>query len=423
MGVAASVAACGSSDSGSTAAAIGGAAHINGAKVIDPNAMKNAKGTITYCTPKDTTGDQKAGVAAFNAQYAGQGLKARLLEFPAAADEARNQFVQRETAKTSQCDIMESDVVWTAEFASQKWLYDLTPYLQQRRHEFLSSTLEPVHYAGKYWAVPRATDTGLLFYRTDQVKQAPATWQQLYQDAGTTKGITYQGAAYEGLTCDFLELAFAAGGDVLSADGSKSVIDSPQNLAALKLMVDGIHSGAASKAVTTYQEEDARRAFEAGKATFMRNWPYAYALGEQAPKVKGKFAVAPLPSFAGAGKAGILGGHNMVISAYSKNPGAALKLVDWFTSAQTEKQDMIKYARASVLSATYDDAAVQKAVPFAAALRDGVAQAKSRPVSPVYPQISEAISKNVNAALSGSTSPEQALKTADKQISSALSTF
>jgi multiple sugar transport system substrate-binding protein len=62
-------------------------------------------------------------------------------------------------------------------------------------------------------------------------------------------------------------------------------------------------------------------------------------------------------------------------------------------------------------------------MPFADALRQGVQNAKARPVSPVYPQISEAIYKNVNAALSGQTSPEDALKTAQSQIEKALATF
>jgi multiple sugar transport system substrate-binding protein len=44
-------------------------------------------------------------------------------------------------------------------------------------------------------------------------------------------------------------------------------------------------------------------------------------------------------------------------------------------------------------------------------------------VSPVYPQISQAIYKNVNSALSGQTSPQDALKKADSDINQALKTF
>jgi multiple sugar transport system substrate-binding protein len=170
-------------------------------------------------------------------------------------------------------------------------------------------------------------------------------------------------------------------------------------------------------------EEPARRTWESGKATFMRNWPYCYALSQQAPKVKGKFGVAPYPSFEGGGRAAILGGHNMVISVYSQNPGGTLKFIDFMTGAERMKRNAIKYSKAPVLGETYADPDVVKALPFAPDLQKAVEQAKSRPVSPVYPQISEAIFKNVNAALSGGTSPEDALKKADEDINAALQTF
>ena len=145
------------------------------------------------------------------------------------------------------------------------------------------------------WGVPHKTNAGFLDYRTDQVAEAPKTWQEVYEKAAETDGIAYQGAAYEGLTVDFLELAFAAGGKVLSDDGSKVELDSPANLKALQFMVEGIKSGAAPKSVTTYMEEPARRAFEAGRVTFLRNWPYVYATANRAKATKGKFKVAPFP--------------------------------------------------------------------------------------------------------------------------------
>ena len=117
--------------------------------------------------------------------------------------------------------------------------------------------------------------------------------------AGENDGIVYQGAPYEGLTCDFLELAFAAGGQVLNEDGTEAVIDSPENVKALQFMVDGVKDGIAAKGVTTYMEEESRRYFESGKATFMRNWPYAYALGEKAAGGQGQVRRDAVPGVRG----------------------------------------------------------------------------------------------------------------------------
>ncbi len=394
---------------------------ITGAKVIDPGSMDGAKGNVSFCTGKDTSGSKTAGVKAFS--KANPDITVKLIEFPESADEQRSQFVQRQEAKSSDCDVFYSDVIWTAEFAQQKWLYDMTPYVESRKDEFIPSTFETITYQGKTWGVPHKTNAGFLYYRTDQVDKAPKTWQEVYDLAAKQDGIAYQGASYEGLTVDFLELAFAAGGQVLSEDGKEAKIDSPENLKALKFMVDGTKSGAAPKAVTTYMEEPARRAFESGRATFMRNWPYCYALAQKADATKGKFAVAPLPEFEGGGKAGILGGANLVISTYSKNPGAALKFIDYMTHEERQSEDVVKFSDASPLKSVYEDPAVQKAQPFSDELKAGVEQAKSRPVSPVYPQISAAIYKNVNQALSGAMSPEDALKNAQSDMEKALKTF
>jgi len=402
----------GSQESGST----------EGAKAIDPASMEGAKGEVTYCTGKDTSGAQKESVKLFNEENSSKGLSAKLLEFPESADEQRNQFVQRQEAKSGECDIFYADVVWTAEFASQDWLYDVTPYIEERKQEFIPATFDTATYDGKTWAVPKQSDAAFLYYRTDQVDTAPSTWQEVYDIAAENDGIVYQGAAYEGLTCDFLEIAFAAGGKVLSDDGKKAEFDSEQNLKALQFMVDGIKKGSAKKAVTTYMEEQARRAFEAGRATFQRNWPYAYAIGK-ANKKAPKFEVAPFPEFEGGGKAGILGGHNLVISAFSKNPGGALALIDYLTNEESITRDATDFSLAPVLQSVYDDSAVQKALPFAAELKQAIAQAKSRPVSPVYTQISQAIYKNVNQALSGQVSPEEALKTGQSEMEKALATF
>ena len=131
------VAACGDDESSSGGGESTG--QTKGAKAIDVASMDSAKGDVTYCTGKDTSGDLNEGIKEFN--EANPDLNAKLLEFPESADEQRNQFIQRQRAKSADCDAFESDVVWTAEFASQKWLLDMTPYIEKRKAEFVPSTL------------------------------------------------------------------------------------------------------------------------------------------------------------------------------------------------------------------------------------------------------------------------------------------
>lgn len=416
------LAACGGDDddNGTSGDAGGGEAKVAS---VDPAAAESGTGAVTICAPALTVEAAKAAVK--QATGEASGLKVEVITLPDAADEQNAQFVRRQRAQSGECDVFESDVVWTAQFAAQEWLLDVTDYVNGRKAEFIPSTLETAAYQDRYYGVPEKTDAGLLYYRTNRVDSAPETWQQLYSEAKEAGGFVYQGKAYEGLTVNFLEVAYSAGGEVLSEDGKTSEFDSPENLKALQLMVDGIKSGAVPKAVLTYQEGETQEAFDTGKPGFMRNWPYAYSIEKESktPGLKNTFDVAPLPAFEGGEAAGVLGGSNLVISRYSKNPEGALKLVDLLTSPRAMELRAVKYSLAPVLTASYDDAAIKKALPFSAALKTAVENARARPVSPAYTQISAAISTNVARALSGRATPEAALKSADEAISSALSTF
>jgi multiple sugar transport system substrate-binding protein len=407
------IAGCGSSKSSNSGATAKG-------PTIDASKADSAKGNVTLCIGKDTTGIYKKSTKEFGTKNPGS--SAKLVELPEAADQQRAQLVQRLRAKSPECDVLGLDVIWTAEFAAQSWLSDLTSAVDKRRGEFVPATLETAKYENKYWGIPYKSNAGLLYYRTDQVPTAPKTWEDVYKVAGQKNGLVYQGAKYEGLVVNFLELLYSAGGKVLSDDGKTVEVNNAKAKQVLTFMANGIKQGDVPKAVTTYQEEEARRAFEGGKATFMRNWPYAYTLGQQAP-IKGKFAVTTFPSYAGAPGAGVLGGYNFAVSAYSKNPEAALKFINFMT-APAQQVALVKTSEPPVITAAYSDPAASKAFPFGASkMLDAVKQAKARPVSPVYPQISEAISTNVHDALTGTSSPDAALKKMSDAIDKALKTF
>jgi trehalose/maltose transport system substrate-binding protein len=380
----------------------------------------NAKGDIAWCIGKDTSGAYGTAIKLF--KKANPNVTVKLVELPESADEQRAQLVQRLRAKSSECDVLGMDVTFTAEFAAQNWLQDTTAIIDKRRADFIPTTLETAKYEDKYWAVPYHTNAGFIYFRTDAVDKVPASWEDLYSEAGKDKGFVYQGFSYEGLTVNFLELLYSGGGKVLSDDGKSVEIDSPEGEKALQFMVDGFKDGAVPKAVTTYKEEESRRAFEAGNATFMRNWPYAYSLGKES-KIADSFDVGNFPSFGGAQAASVLGGINLGISAYSKNPEAAAAFIAYATGPLVQKTNFLESAAPPATAAPYDDPEVQQKYAFTSDLKKAIEQGQSRPVSPVYPQISEAIYTNVHDALQGKSDPKSALTSMSDDIQKALETF
>jgi multiple sugar transport system substrate-binding protein len=377
-------------------------------------------GNVTWCIGKDTTG--AFGTVVDNFNKANPDANVKLLELPEAADQQREQQIQRLQAKSDECDVLGMDVIWTAEYAAQGWLQDVSDAVEKRKDEFIPSTVDTALYEDKYWALPFNTNAGFLYYRDDQVPEAPANWEDVYKQAQQDDGVVYQGFRYEGLTVNFLELLYSAGGNVVNDDATEATADSQEVRDVLTFMADGIKDGAAPKAVTTYKEEESRRAFESGNATFMRNWPYAYALGKES-KIGNEFAITTFPGYAGNEGAGVLGGYNLAISAYSKNPEGSLAFMNFATEPAQQVIQASEASLPAVLTEVYSDPTVEKAMPFAADLLKAVEQAQPRPVSPVYPQISEAIYNHVYAALQGDESPDEAASQMNEDIQKAIETF
>src|SRR5215210_1971226 len=379
-----------------------------------------ASGNVTWCIGKDTSG--AFGTVVDNFNKANPKAKVKLLELPEDAGEQRRLQIQRLQAKSAECDVLGMDVIWTAEYAAQAWLLDVSDFIGENGDKFIKSTVDTTEYEGKNWAVPFNSNAGFIYFRSDEVDTAPDTWEALYDEAKKGNGVVYQGFRYEGLTVNFLELLYSAGGSVVSDDGKEATADSQEVKDVLTFMADGVKSGAVPKAVTTYKEEESRRAFESGNATFMRNWPYAYALGKDS-KIADKFDIATFPGFAGNEGAGVIGGYNLAISAYSKNAEGALAFIDFATSPDQQKIMATEASLPPTIASVYDDPAVKKAMPFAEDLRTAIEQAKPRPVSPVYPQITEAIYNNVYDALQGKASPDEAASKMNDEIQKALETF
>jgi trehalose/maltose transport system substrate-binding protein len=385
---------------------------------VTPAMAANPKGNVTWCIGKDTSGAFKQVVKLYNRAH--PAVQVKLLQLPNSADAQRFALEQRQQVKSPQCDVLGIDVIWTAEFAAQGWLRDLTPAIRARAAAFIPSTLATAKFEGRYWAVPFNTNAGLLYYNKTKVRTPPRTWEQAYRLAIGNGGLAYQARRYEGLTVDFLELLYSAGGRVLSRDGKTATINSPQARRVLAFMQRGIKAGAAPRAVLTYMEEESRNAFQSGKVALLRNWPYVYARSRRANL---SFGVESLPAFGDGRPASVLGGYNLGISSYSTNPGAALSFINFATAPAAQKKFFMTSALPAVIARVYRDPAVVRAAPFAPTLLRAVESGIPRPVTPVYAQISQAIYNSVYSALARGTRPQTALFNANRRITAALERF
>ena len=378
----------------------------------------NGIGPITFAIGKDNSGWLQGVITGWNQGHPSQ--KVTLLLLPQASNGQLAQLVANLQAKSDLYDVIDMDVIWTAEFASNGWIIPL-PQSQFPLGDFLKPAVDTARYQGRLYAVPDYSNADLLYYRKDILakagKQPPKTWAQLQQLAKTVApkyglyGYAGTFAPYEGLTVNFAAAVQSAGGSILSPEGTKVTVNSAKALQGLEFLVNGFRQGWIPRAALSYEEESAQNAFASGKFLFLDNWPDVYAaLSAPGPqnKVYGKFGIAALPGPDGMGS-GSLGGANLAISAYSQHQRTALDFIKYMTNLDNERQMLEKGSFPPVWTRLYTDKSLIRSYPYLPVLEQAINSARPRPAITNYDQASLAISSTVYEALTQQKQPQQAL--------------
>jgi multiple sugar transport system substrate-binding protein len=385
----------------------------------------NGIGPITLAIGKDNPGWLQGVITGWNQRYPNQ--KVTLLLLPEASNDQLAELVANLQAKSDEYDVIDMDVIWTAEFASNGWIIPL-PQSQFPLKDFLKPAVDTAMYQGRLYAVPDYSNADLLYYRKDILakagKQPPRTWAQLARLAKTVApkygldGYAGTFAPYEGLTVNFASAVQSAGGSIMSSDDNKITVDSPQALAGLQFLVSGFQQGWIPKVTLTYEEESSQAAFEDGKFLFLDNWPDVYqALSTPGAdnQVYGKFWFTALPGPRGPGSSS-LGGANLAISAYSQHQRTALNFIKYMTDLANEKEMLAQGSFPPVWTQLYTDPALVRSYPYLPVLEQAINSAQPRPAITNYDQASLAISSSVYQALTHQKQPRQALAEMASQL-------
>lgn len=328
--------------------------------------------------------------------------RVRVKLLPADASQQREQLVRRLAARDSDIDLIGMDVIWTAEFAAAGWIL---PWPESRaaaaREDRLQAAVTSASYDGRLWAAPFTTNTQLLWYRTDRVAQPPKTWDAMIGMAealGPQGTIEVQGERYEGFTVFFVSLLASAGGRVLAPDAQTPALPEPPTHEALAIMRRLARSAAADPGLAHAREDQARLAFESGEASFMVNYTYVWpSANANAPEVARHMGWARWPAVDARHPSRVtIGGINLGVGAFTRYPQAAFAAAACIAGRDNQRLAAVRGGLPPTRASLYDTPEVRAAFPFADVLLATLRDAVQRPQTPLYNDVSLAISRTLH---------------------------
>ena len=319
------------------------------------------------------------------------------------ANQAREQLVRRLGAEDPSMDIVGMDVIWTSEFANAGWIRPWTgDDAEAVTQDVFDSVIESASFENELYGAPLNSNTQVLWYRSDLVKNPPATWDEMLAESerlGDKGTIQVQANFYEGYATWFNSMVESAGTSVISGPEELELEQEPTERALEFMGKLGNSETAAASDIDTSDEGTAAIGFEAGDSAFMLNYTFAYASAQaNAPDIGKTMQAAPWPAIEeGSPSHPPLGGFNLGISEYSENPDLAFEAATCLTNEQSQltftELDGLPPARESL----YEDKVVRKAYPgFADLVRESIDNAAPRARTPAYTDLSLAIQRTLH---------------------------
>ena len=343
------------------------------------------------------------------------GVRVKVQVGPHSSSEYHAIVTQRLKNKDTSVDVFFMDVIWPPEFANAGWALDLTSrFPDPEQNKYLRGPITANRYQGGIYGMPCYLGAGLFYYRKDLLNkydfEPPLSWEEmLTQGQAILQGendaelriYSAQFKQYEGLVCDMMEFIWSNGGAVIDNKTGQVVLDESAAIEAVTFVRDHIIGEAAPRGAINYEEPESLDVFIQGKAVFHRNWPYAWAMANDPKKSKiaGKIGVGPLPSFQGQGSASTLGGWQFGINRYSKHPVAAWQFIRFMTSHDNQKILAMEASLAPTRRSVYQDPEVLKKMPHLKTFLPAFEKARPRPLSPVYPMISQELQRFFSRAI------------------------
>jgi len=362
------------------------------------------------------------------------GIRVSLLPSPESARQRLALWKELLGTGASGPDVYGVDVIWPG-ILNEDFI-DLKPYFASEVSSLFPAIAASYTVDKKLVAMAYRVDIGLLYYRTDLLRQygyrePPRTWDELEIMAALIQvgerakgkkqfwGFVWQGAADEVLTCDALEWQAAEGGGRIIEEDQTISVNNSQAIRAWQRAAHWVGS-ISPPGVVGYREWDSLNVWVAGDAAFMRNWPSAYVDSQAAGSpIRNKFDTALLPG-GKAGRVGTLGGWGLAVSRFSVHPREALELVRYLTRRDVQVKRSRVLSQPPTLPELYNLTEVSKPNPrfdlLSQAFRTGMVSRPSNVTGKRYQDVTDAYIGAVHSVLTGEKRAPEAAAALENEL-------
>ncbi|PZQ96123.1 MAG: hypothetical protein DI533_16920 [Cereibacter sphaeroides] len=352
------------------------------------------------------------------------------------------------TQKDSSVDILVMDGIWMGEFVEAGCLEPLEERIAAEEdsfawEDFTATGAAQASWDGQRYCAPIGIYYGLLFYRTDLFEKAgmqpPKTMEELKAAAKFfTNNPDYPGVYGYAMNNQrgaaagqqYFEWIFSAGGSpwasnqIGAADAYADLTPTMNDKASVDLVQffrDMTKFG--PPGVESYAWDERATGFANGSLAMINDWSVRAQIANDpaTSKIAGRFAAALMPSNEGGKTVSPVGGWVMCMNANSTQKDAAWDFIKWFSSPSVHEQYVLEGGPPSRVS-SLESEAVRAKFPWTVQLTEAAADAwaEGRPRHSLTFQLIDTVGVEVNKAIIGEKTPQQAMDDANAAVTEML---
>jgi multiple sugar transport system substrate-binding protein len=387
------------------------------AAIVALSAGAALAGEVTWWTPNFSEARARTLVKKFQAANPGITVKLEIT-----TTDGLPQRVLTALQSGAAPDIVDVQHGWVNGYAQNQLVLPLDDVLKDRE-DYIPAALQYVTWDNKLWGIPYRIETHAVIFNKGDFTAAgldpskpPQTWDELVAaaeklSANGKSGFAITGGGEVGNTI-FRSLPFMwmAGGGIISDDGKKVLVNSPESVKAVTFYTDFFKKKLSPASTLENDGTANRRLFIAEKVSMYQSGQF------DVPSIRKENAnidvgVMPIPHPEGGNTAAILGGWSLVVPSSAKNPDEAKTFIAFLAEAENQAvlTDTFPARKSAMEAERFND-------PILEVFKQMLPFGRPVPAHPNWVQISQAYFDGIQRILLGDEDVQKAMDGAAAEI-------